>query len=187
MHHNGQHGSWACDVRNTLSKYGFRFVWDNQGVQNINGFLKVYKQRLVECFRQDWHGHLESSDRFTVYRIFKLDHSPEPYFACVPSNGLRKLLIRFRLGISDLLIHKTRYQANGARTDCPLCKYPSDNEMHFLFQCEYFADLREKYIPNKYCIFPCHAKLSSLMTDKDNMNNLALYIFHCMKRRKILG
>ena len=41
--------TWATEIRLLLYTHGFRFVWENQGVQSIVGFLKEFKQRLVDC------------------------------------------------------------------------------------------------------------------------------------------
>lgn len=40
----------ATEVREVLSNAGFYEVWLNQGVQNINVFLKIFKQRLIDIF-----------------------------------------------------------------------------------------------------------------------------------------
>ena len=183
IHEDGKH-CWVTDVCNTLCKHGFGFVWHNQGVQNVNMFLKVYKQRLVDCYRQDWQSHLDRSDRFSVYRTIKLVHHIESYFDCVPSNGLRKALIRFRLGISELRTHKFRYCSEDVHLDCQLCGCSLDNEMHFLFYCDNLSALREKFIPSRYCRFPSLDKMCSLFNDRENLNNLARFIYHSLKLRK---
>ena len=41
--------TWATEIRLLLYTHGFGFVWENQGVQSIVGFLKEFKQRLVDC------------------------------------------------------------------------------------------------------------------------------------------
>ena len=47
--------TWATEIRLLLFTHGFGFVWGNQGVQLIGSFLKVFKQRLVDCRAQDWY------------------------------------------------------------------------------------------------------------------------------------
>ena len=41
-------------------------------------------------------------------RIFKLEHSLEPYFFCVTNKALRDVFIRFRMGIFEIKTHKLR-------------------------------------------------------------------------------
>ena len=58
-------------------------VWANQGVQNVNWFLRVFRERITDCWRQGWDDRIHERERYSVYRIFKLEHSLEPYFYCV--------------------------------------------------------------------------------------------------------
>ena len=111
--------------------YGFGYVWANQGVQNVNWFLRAFRERITHCWRQGWDGRIHERDRYSVYRIFKLEQSLEPYFYCVTNKALRDVFIR--LGISEIKTHKLRYSTDDL--SCPLCKCCVDDEIHFLFVC----------------------------------------------------
>ena len=63
--------TWVSGIRETLYKYGFSYVWLNQGVENINGFLKSFRQRLIDCRWQNWDDHIQNNDRLSLYRTFK--------------------------------------------------------------------------------------------------------------------
>ena len=52
--------TWACKVRIFLYKYGFGVVWEMQVVGSVNLFIKEFKLRLIDCFKQDWHAALGS-------------------------------------------------------------------------------------------------------------------------------
>ncbi|WP_293716285.1 hypothetical protein, partial [Thiolapillus sp.] len=54
------YNTWACSIRNVLYKFGFGVVWEMQGVGDVKSFIKEFKQRLIDCFKQDWHSALES-------------------------------------------------------------------------------------------------------------------------------
>ena len=186
IHDEGKH-CWVTDICHMLCRHGLGFVWLNQGVQNVNMFLRTFRQRLVDCFRQGWHSHVDSSDRFSIYKIFKLSHEIEPYFRFVPSNGLRKFVIRFRLGISDLRTHRLRYYPHEQCLDCPLCHFRQDDEMHFLFHCQALSVFRQMYIPAKYCRFPSFVNMRLLLNDTENLSNLARFLYHGFKLRKCLA
>ena len=50
--------NWAylLVVKDLLSRMGFREVWMNQGVGNIElFFFKVFKQRITDNFLQNWN------------------------------------------------------------------------------------------------------------------------------------
>ena len=53
--------SWATHVKMLLYKYGFGHVWLSQGVGDEIMFLKKFKQRLSDCFAQDWHHDITAS------------------------------------------------------------------------------------------------------------------------------
>ena len=99
---------WASQVRKILYSFGFGFVWENQGVQNQNDFVKVFKQRLIDCHAHNWHEHvyIYTSDRFNVYRQFKMSINLESYFTCVTKKHIRDILIIFRVGASQIRTHK---------------------------------------------------------------------------------
>ena len=52
--------NWASNVRCKLDQYGSGFVWLNQGVEEMNHFLHVFRERLDVCRWQEWHSHVET-------------------------------------------------------------------------------------------------------------------------------
>ena len=66
---------------------------------------------------------------------------------------------------------------------CPLCTLALEDEMHFLFYCKTLHDLRQKYIPNKYSMYPSNNTFTALMQDEDCVQDLGRYIYHSNKRR----
>ena len=123
-------GIWWCLGLDTC-------VISNQGVQNVNWFLHVFRERITDCWRQGWDDRFHERDRFSVYRIFKLEHSLEPDFYCVTNNALRDVFIRFRIGISEIKTHKLRCLTDPSDDlSCLLCKCCVDDEIHFLFVCK---------------------------------------------------
>ena len=114
--------------------YGFRYVWANQGVQNVNWFLRVFRERITDCWWQGWDDRIPERDWYSVYRIFKL----EP----------RDVFMSFRMGISDIKTHKLRYSTDPSDDlSCPLCKCCVEDEIHFLFVCKVTEALRSKLLP----------------------------------------
>ena len=57
--------NWVSYVCFTLYRFGFGFVWENQGVCNTKRFL--FRQRLIDCCLQDWYSTLASKDRLAFY------------------------------------------------------------------------------------------------------------------------
>ena len=45
--------NWASNIRCNLYQYGFGFVWLNQGVEEMNQFLHVFRERLIAYWWQE--------------------------------------------------------------------------------------------------------------------------------------
>ena len=73
--------NWFSKVRLTLFRFGFRCVWQNNGVQAINVFVRCFKQRLIDNRWQDWNSRIDASDRFSFYRQFKTNHVQATYLS----------------------------------------------------------------------------------------------------------
>ena len=43
-------------------------------------FLRVFRERIIDCWRQEWNDRIHERDRYSVNRIFKLEHSLEPVY-----------------------------------------------------------------------------------------------------------
>ena len=154
-------------------KFGFGLVWENQGVQNPKAFIKIFMQRLIDCHSQNWHEHVSSSTRFSIYRMFKTSISLEPCFTSVTNKHIRDVLIQFRIGASNIRVHKMRYLAHTPQyLLCPLCNTAYEDEMHILFYCKSRDDLRQKYIPRKYIVRPSVVTLRLLMQDESCLHDL---------------
>ena len=184
--HNSGKFCWASQVHQVLYKFGFGFVWENQGVQNTETFIKAFKQRLIDYHSQNWHEYISNSTRFTKYRMFKISISLEPYFTSVTSKRIRDVLIRFRIGAPNICTHKLRYVAHTPAGDlkCPLCNRAYEDEMHTLFYCKFLDDQRQKYIPRKYTVQPSYVTLRRMMQDKSCLHDLGRFSYHSNKRAR---
>ena len=104
-------------------------------MQNPEAFIKVFMQRLIDCHSKNWHDYVSNSTTFSIYRKFKTSTSLEPYFTTVTNKHIRDVLIRFRIGASNIRVHKTRYVAHTRQELlCPLCNTAFEDETHILLQ-----------------------------------------------------
>ena len=184
---NQNYVTWACRVRNVLFKYGFGTVWEAQGVGNIKLFLLEFKQRLTDAFRQDWHAALEAHDFFQVYSSFNQTVSIKSYLFQVRNINLRKCLARFRIGMSSLKHSYLQYRPQPSNSDsCPFCCDELENEVHFLFVCPKYSELREELIPAKYYRHPSLFKFSLIIAN-ENYNviwNTSMFIHRALSLRR---
>ena len=88
--------------------------------------------------------HIQNSNKLRIYALFKKSLEVENYMSCISDVSSRKLLARFRMGVSTLRIETGRYEANGTlgRKGIPIeyriCKCCNlkkvEDEIHFLIE-----------------------------------------------------
>ena len=94
---------------------------------------------------QNWRKNLHFSIIYDVYKSFKSIIMTEDYFGVLEQKYVRVVCCRFRLGVSDFLCHKNRY--NEDNTLCPVCKTEPENETHVLLKCPAYVSIRQQYVP----------------------------------------
>ena len=182
--------NWVSKVRLYLFKYGFGYVWLNQGVENMNGFVNVFKERLIDCRWQCWDSHIQTSERFSSYRLFgKSSHEVKPYLLLDIDRHLKYIATKFRCGVSDIATHKFRYRVStDADLFCPLCKEAVENEVHFVLCCPALNHIRYQLLPAKYYRNPCAFRLALLMssTHADLVRKFCIYLYKAFAERQTL-
>eukprot|EP00745_Piridium_sociabile_P032738 TRINITY_DN5549_c0_g1_i5.p2 TRINITY_DN5549_c0_g1~~TRINITY_DN5549_c0_g1_i5.p2 ORF type:complete len:158 (-),score=2.85 TRINITY_DN5549_c0_g1_i5:16-489(-) len=154
----------------------------------IKSFMACFKQRIIDCRWQDWDYHIQTSERFSSYRLMKTNNLIEPYFSLNINSFVRNALTKFRFGVSDIIIHCQRYKQSSSQT-CRMCKQATEDEVHFVFDCPALYDLRKQYIPPKYYSRPSTFRLVLLMSAKNEntVRNFALFLYKAFKRLNLLS
>ena len=67
---------WVSAVHMNFMMWG-EYVWADQRMQNGNRFLCVFTERIADSWWQGWDDRIHERDRYSVYRIFKLERSLE--------------------------------------------------------------------------------------------------------------
>ena len=177
--------TWATGVRRCLSSYGFYYVWVNQGVGCTKMFLSSFRQRLIDCRWQEWDSHVQQSDCFSLYRMFKTTYSIESYVYLEVNRYVKNALIKFRCRVSNLNVHVNRFKhSTEEELKCRLCRLDREDEVHFVFCCPCLSDLRCDFIPVKYYQYPSRFKLALLLssTNMSVLKSLALFLYFAFKR-----
>ena len=174
--------NWAYNIKRCFDLYGFSEVWLNGGVGNVSAFLRVLKQRMIDCYMQDWNNKLYNSDRYSTYRSFKSLFCRERYLNDITLTKFRNIFVRFRLGIIDININK-RYAAENVSKLCPFCSYTED-ELHVLLYCKKYTDLRERFL-SKLCISVHQSSLLFLLQNENPVvtRSVAMFVHYALKRR----
>jgi hypothetical protein len=180
--------TWATNVRLCLFKYGFGYVWLNQGVGNVKVFLRILKQRLIDMRWQEWSGHVEESDRFKTFRLCGgVNHSLLPYLNMKIEKHLKFVMTKFRFGVSDLATHYAKYRFYGnVNLICPVCLEAEENEIHFMLVCPFYRQIRKELIPAKFTRTPNAFKLLLLFSSRREniIIKLCVYLYKAFKMRE---
>ena len=147
---------------------------------------KALKYKLRELFVIDWRKQLGKSSKCDTYSMFKVNFEPEKYLSYLPQN-LAVNLCKFRTSNHRLEIETMRYVrpfVNRLDRKCFKCTLSeTGNEYHHLLVCPYFADIRLKYISNRYTQNVSFVKFLDLISSRSGkiMFNLAIFITESMK------
>ena len=181
--------NWVSNLRQCLCEFGFGYAWEYQGVGEENRFVQLFRQRLIDCRWQDWESHIQSSDRFDMYKGYTSSHSVKRYLTLNMDRHLRFILTRFRFGISEINVHTHRYKnLQNANLICPMCEEATEDELHVVLRCPALNELREKFIPKKYYAHPCLFRFCLLMSSSNDeiVRKLALYLYKAFQLRGII-
>ena len=148
--------NWVTHIKNMLFLHGFGHVWVSQELGDVNYFLRIFKQRTVDCFKQNWHAAINESSRCFHYKHFKSLLNPEKYLTVDLPYRNRIALARFRCFNHKFRI-KTGRHSNIPRED-RICIYCLDKfnirvvecEFHVFFHCPKHDVIRQHYLFNWY-------------------------------------
>lgn len=176
---------WGFETKKLLDTNGYGYVWLDQGVLNINSFIKSFKQRLIDQFWQETQSKIDEKERFSTYKQFKQGHEREQYLQQIKISRFRRTFTRARLGIIDINYNE-RFLKTENNLHCPFCGIP-ETEIHLLLECPQYSQLRTKFI-ERYWISTNSLNITDLLANKNPEINktVAMYLFYALKRREVL-
>ena len=176
--HEQNRKTWASSVCFLLYKYGFNHVWENQGVRDEKTFLKEFKNRLITKNKKEWSDSITTNERYLMYNTFKSSLTMSPFLHDLKHIKARIVLLRIRLGVSQLRSHRLRFARNAeADLACPFCNNEIESGIHFILSFPMYNDIRDKYIPRKYVRCPSPFKLSMLFASESKYLQFRLATF----------
>ena len=141
---------WVSNVKKLLYDYRFNYVFGNQTVVNEVVFSSMFKQRIIDCFLQEWYTSKSNSSMLTLYHHLRDRFEYENYLDIVPFD-LRYFLLRLRVSSHSLGIQTERYGNDRLPRNERICVYCDlndiDDELHLLLKCPCLNNLRHTFIP----------------------------------------
>ena len=179
--------NWVSKLKNVLCGNGFGFLWMNQSLENEIFVLTEIKKRLTNIFLQTWNCKLSYNQHHQLYYSFKSFVTPEYYLSSkVLHIKQRYCLSKFRCGVSEINMHRYKYYNDVSLQMCPFCPNHFETEMHTVFFCDAYRDIRSKLIPEKFLKKSNLHTLIILISNESYQMILAKYLFLMFSRRKIL-
>ena len=181
--------NWASAIKHLLYLHGFGNVWLAQEVGNIEVFLSIFKQRVIDCRKQNWEEAINSSSRCSTYKCFKTMLNPERYLSLNISYSLRRNLAKFRCSNHKFKIEVGRHLGiERERRICSFC-YNNQNlsyvedEYHAFFQCFQYNSERKRYLYNWYKGRGTLDNFYRLMktTEESTIRKIAIFVSAIMK------
>ena len=142
--------TWASKVRELLFRNGFGYVWLAEDVGDHNLFMKTFKQRLIDCSKQDWCAKIAVSGKTRHYRFIMPALQVANYINYDIPLKFRISLSKLKCSVHNLNVEVGRH--NGIAYEqrlCILCdKMEIEDEFHFVMSCPVYQQLRNVFLPN---------------------------------------
>ena len=135
--------------------------------------------------RQGWHSKMSSDTHCAFYYGLKPIIETEIYLRNHNIKlHLRNVLVKFRLGVTEIYCHRHKYSANDDLRKCPFCiRNYFEDENHLLFICPLYNNIRLKYFKDQQMyshIDQC--KFNALANDQYYV--VSKYLFEALCYRK---
>ena len=156
---------WLAEVKNTLFKHGFGYIWLNQQYLNDFDFFSTFKKRIIDSFWQDNNSSIAHLSNHRLYR--HLGDNPSFYLKFLPNNHIRKAITKLRLGSHHFMVERGRW-TNLEFVDriCFDCNEIED-EYHVVMCCKKYVDLRRKHLPTALYTKPSMFKFVAFLNKED--------------------
>ena len=122
--------NWVSRVKRLLDDFGFSDMYNsvNSSDIHIKSFPLVFKNRLIDCYKQEWFSLVERNSLLQEYKHFKSQFSYEQYLDLVPFD-LRFLITKLRISSHKLRVHSGRFGENRLPRNERLCLYCNLNDI----------------------------------------------------------
>ena len=108
----------------------------------------------------------------------------ENYLIALPAKRFRDVVVRLRLGVSELACHRHRYNNNELSRICPVCHLENEDTVHFLFHCTLYDQIRADIIPIELCQGNADTNFTKIFNEPELTLLLARFVTEAMKLRE---
>ena len=157
--------TWVSQVKDMFNSMGLGFIWNRQKVSNETQFLKIFRQRLEDMYKQEWHAQVSRTTDGRIYKSIKDTFEFENYLQ-LPKH-LRIAISKIRMSSHLFYIERGRwYNIKRIERVCNLCQEIED-EYHLAINCPRFCNELKCYLPTYLKESPNVFKFIKFLKSKD--------------------
>jgi len=191
--------NWHFQVKQHGASVGLQQLLDGNMSMPSRNFCDKIASATMDMFVGTWRANIDKEtgpsgrgrNKLRTYKLLKNNFNTEKYVTCshVPRKH-KSAYTKFRCGVAPLRLETGRY--DGTPLDlriCPLCKLAVESEIHVMFHCQFYQNIREDVLPRAYEINTNFSNLSNeeklvFMLSNENMMKIsAKYCFMLLKAR----
>ena len=198
---NTNKNQWIDFVNQILNSLNIEKCFSGNTVSNINDLTKKLTIKLQERFVKFWRRGIWSSNsvnnnpngnKLRIYCHFKKSFVIESYLTFVKNPSHRKAFCQLRTSSHSLMCEVGRFtKLPYDQRTCLFCPSKQvESELHFMFECQLYNDLRagsiiENAILTNQHLSPLRCFFSFLSThDISVLRQLAKYLYNSFEKRK---
>ncbi len=144
VHTHTNKGNFMSHVKQICSEVDMKESYVN--TTNID--ISCVRKRLFERLSSKWVSSCENMSKLDLYRKIKPDFGTEKFLTLNIDRYEKSLLCQLRYGILPLRVETGRFVSED-RCDriCTLCNAGEiEDQIHFLFHCDYYKNIREEFL-----------------------------------------
>ena len=165
--------TWVSLLKDLLFRYGFGYFWMLQKIDNPNSFLRTFKERISDIYKQEWQISVNETSSNRLYKHIKERFHFEPYLNLV--NKAKRLHIsKVRLSSHLFLIERGRWGTKKLKLEerkCEICNVLED-EYHCLIECVRFERERRGLLPPVLVNRPSMFEFVKFLKNKESFSRL---------------
>ena len=151
--------------------------------------MYVFRQRLIDIYKQNWNARLTESPRARFYRVVINDLSFYEQLDKIHNKSHCNALARLISSSHRLRVETGRWERPVIPYESRICTmcHKLDDEFHFLLECPRYHDIRRQYLPTYFRVRPSMFKCIELLnTNNDKtVRSLAKYAFEAFRVRSL--
>jgi hypothetical protein len=144
--------TWCSEVKNLLNSCGLIDSYFGNHSVNINAIWASIHE--IACLK--WSNEVNSKPKLRTYKQIKQAYVVEPYVISFITRSQRSCLSQLRCGILPLFIETGRWSnIVYEQRICKMCSSGQvENEIHFLFYCSFYDNIRRSFLENVLELVP---------------------------------